>query len=268
MVTRGDDILNQIDNKTNDTAKFHEASTTTRQEIEYRMNLDHYFKHSIGSNVDKLQNFTKYVPRQTLTTFISKYEIFKQILNVHGSIIECGVLFGGGLMAWAQLSSILEPINSQRKVIGFDTFAGFKELSELDKKGTSEFLQEGGLAIDSYDDLQKCIELYDDNRFLNHIEKVSLMKGDINETVPKYLEENPHTIVSLLYLDIDVFKPTVVALKYFVPRMPKGAVIVFDELNSKNWPGETQALIEEIGIYNLKLKRLSFDSYISYAIIE
>ena len=36
--------------------------------------------------------------------------------------------------------------------------------------------------------------------------------------------------------------------------MPKGAIIAFDELNNKNWPGETVALLESIDINILKLK--------------
>ncbi len=80
-----------------DPAKIQEPGTTTEKEIEYRNNLGTYFENSEGSTVDKLQNFTKYVPRQSLTKFISKYEIFNKILSVQGSIIECGVYMGGGL---------------------------------------------------------------------------------------------------------------------------------------------------------------------------
>ena len=36
-----------------------------------------------------------------------------------------------------------------------------------------------------------------------------------------------------------------IALKNFISRMPKGAIIAFDELNNKNWPGETVALLGE-----------------------
>jgi hypothetical protein len=38
-----------------------------------------------------------------------------------------------GLMTFAQLSSILEPTNFERKVIGFDTFSGFTNLTEYEK---------------------------------------------------------------------------------------------------------------------------------------
>jgi len=116
--------------------------------------------------------------------------------------------------------------------------------------------------------LQKCIELYDSNRFLNHIPKIELVKGDARKTIPKYLKQNPHLVVSLLNLDMDIFEPTKVALENFVPRMPKGGIIIFDELNSKDWVGETRAVLKTIGIRNLKIERFSFDSHISYAILD
>lgn len=251
-----------------DPMRFVEKGTSTERDVAYRKKLEIYFKEGIGSNVEKLENFCKFVPRQTLTRFISKYEIFKKVINVQGSIVECGVLFGGGLFTWAQLSSILEPVNHQRKIIGFDTFKGFTSLAAEDKKGKSVFSMKGKLALDSYNDIIRCTELYDMNRSLNHIEKVVLVKGDINITVPRYIEENPHLIVSLLYLDVDIFNPTVTALKHLLPRMPRGAVVAFDELNADNWPGETMAVIQEVGLNNLRIKRFPFDTHISYAVIE
>lgn len=251
-----------------DPLRFVEKNTATKGDVLYRKELEKYFQISTDSNVEKLENFCKYVPRQTLTRFISKYEIFKIVLDVQGSVVECGVLFGGSLMTWAQLSAIFEPVNHQRKIIGFDTFKGFTALSKEDKKGKSEYSEKGKLAVDSYRNIKRCVELYDMNRNLNHIEKVILVKGDINITVPKYLKENPYLVVSLLYLDVDIFKPTVTALKHFLPRMPKGAVIVFDELNADNWPGETLAVMQEVGINKLSIKRFSFDTHLSYAVLE
>ncbi|OGW47584.1 MAG: dTDP-6-deoxy-L-hexose 3-O-methyltransferase [Nitrospirae bacterium RBG_13_41_22] len=252
----------------NEPLRFVEKRTSNQKDVVYRQALEAYFSKSSGSNIEKLFNFCKYVPRQELTRFISRYEIFKMVLNVQGSVIECGVLFGGSLMTWAQLSAILEPVNHQRKIIGFDTFKGFSSLSKEDKKGRSEFLKKGKLAVDSYNDLKKSIELYDMNRNLGHIEKVILVRGDINITVPKYIKGNPYLVVSLLYLDVDIFKPTRTALKYFLSRMPKGAVLVFDELNSDNWPGETEAVMQEVGLNKLRIRRFSFDTHLSYAIIE
>ena len=45
--------------------------------------------------------------------------------------------------------------------------------------------------------------------------------------------------------------------------MPKGAIIIFYEINSHGLPGETMALEETMGIRNLRIERFSFDTKIS-----
>ena len=260
--------MSQTRMESRDPSRSHEPGASTEKEIDFRVNLGSYFEESIGSTVERLENFTKYIPRQKLTEFIAKYEVFKKIIGVQGSIIECGVFHGGGLMAFAQLSAIFEPVNHKRKIIGFDTFSGFPPLSSEDARGTSGHAQTGGFAVDSYEDLKTSIELFDMNRSISHIPKVILVKGDVKETLPTYLEENPHTVVSLLHLDMDVYEPTKLAIELLMPRMPKGAIIFFDELNDDRWPGETLAVLDTIGLKNLRIERFAFDTSISFAVIE
>ena len=128
-------------------SRIQEKATTTNSEVSYRESLNNYFAKSPGTDLEKLQNFTKYVPRQNIARLLSKYEIFKQIVGTQGSVIECGVYLGGGLMTFAHLSAILEQVNHQRRIIGFDTFEGFTPLSEVDKKGGSQHASEGGMAV-------------------------------------------------------------------------------------------------------------------------
>jgi hypothetical protein len=220
------------------------------------------------SNLERLQNFTLYMPRQDLTNFLVRYEIFKRVIGIQGSIIECGVLRGAGLMAWAHFSTVFEPTNHQRRVVGFDTFSGFPKLSKQDRASEAKEAHRGGLAVDSYDHLQHCVELFDMNRFIGHVPKVELVRGDAAKTIPQYLKDNPQLIVSLLYLDFDVYEPTLTALKHFLPRMPKGAVIAFDELNLKDWSGESIAVLESLKLRDYRIERCSFGSVISFAQIE
>ena len=105
-----------------------------------------WFDSNTGSWDEKMENFPKYVRRQNLTRFLVLYEIFKKILNVKGSIIECGVNQGNGIMSWAKLSAILEPVNLTRMVYGFDTFEGFPNVSEMDHSCTSGHVKKGDLA--------------------------------------------------------------------------------------------------------------------------
>ena len=159
---------------------------------EYRKMLEEYFINSEGTNVWKLQNFAKYVPRQTLTRFLVRNDIFKLILDKQGSIVELGVLDGGSLMTWAQLSSIYEHLNYQSRVIGFDAFNTKINLSDKDKIGaSSQMYDDNTMSIDSYNDIVESIKVYDKNRFLGSINKVELIKGDASDTVPVYLENNP-----------------------------------------------------------------------------
>jgi hypothetical protein len=215
----------------------------------------------------KLENFTKYVRRQHLKRFLAMYEVFKLAMPVKGSIVECGVFRGFGLMAWAKLSAMLEPENLTRRVYGFDTFQGFPSVAAEDQSTFTDS-QPGDLCSDSYDELQQLILEYDRDRYLGHIPKVELIRGDIAKTIPEFMTSHPHLVVSLLYLDADMFEPTKAALEHFLPRMPKGAVIAFDELDNPIWPGETLGAMEAVGLNKLRLRRLDWDPYIAFAEIE
>ena len=238
----------------------------TEQERMVGAEIEKIFNESADAVETRLENFPKYVRRQHLTRFLALYEIFKRILNVKGSIVECGVNRGYGLMAWAKLSALLEPTNLTRRIYGFDTFAGFPSVTDHDRTGPAwQTAEAGGLKADSYSELQRLVELYDRDRFLGHIPKVELLKGDATETIPAFIADHPHIVVSLLFLDFDLYEPTKVALENFVPRMPKGAILAFDELDNPLWPGETKAAMDTLGLGRLQLERMEFDPYISFA---
>jgi len=229
--------------------------------------VERVFAESAGSVSDKLDAFPKFASRQALAKFLARYEIFKQILAVNGSIIECGVLHGGGLLTWAKLSAIFEPSNHTRRIIGFDTFTGFPSVHASDLSGDSSHVAVGGLRGSTLADVSAAVELFDLNRPIAHIPKIELVAGNLCSTAGIYLRSNEHLVVGLLYLDVDLYEPTKAALEAFLPRMPRGAVLAFDELNAKTFPGETRAVQEAIGLANLKIRRFPFDPYISFAII-
>ncbi len=215
----------------------------------------------------KLENFPKYVRRQHLKRFLALYELFKLAMPVKGSVIECGVFRGFGIMSWAKLSAMLEPENLTRRIYGFDTFEGFPTFSDADVNPVAA-PERGGLYANSYDELTALIAEYDRDRFLGHMDKVHLIKGNAIETIPAFVQKKGHLVVSLLFLDMDLFEATSVALEHFLPRMPRGAVLAFDELDNPMWPGETLAVLEKVGIRNLRLQRFEWDPYIAYAVLE
>lgn len=252
------------------TALGHESKHTS-EEKKFVENLSEAFNSSDLPLPLKLQNFTRHVRRQDIARMLAKYEIFKLNLPVNGSIVECGVFAGGRIMAWLHFSSIFEPYNHTRKIVGFDTFSGFTALDAKDcEHGSSEHLHEEGLKIGNSvaDEIQYLVSLHDQNRPLRHIPKVELVSGDACKTIPSYIESNPHLLISLLYLDFDIYQPTKIALENLYPRVAKGGIVAFDELNCPEFPGETVALLETLGLAQAKLCRFPFDPYISYFVKE
>jgi hypothetical protein len=218
----------------------------------------------------KLDNFPKYVRRQSLARFLARYELFKMQLTVQGSIVEGGVHHGGGLFTWAKLSSALEPYAIHRRIYGFDTFEGFPPPAAADRPVESNPASAPGEFATGYDvglELDQLVQEYDENRYLSQFKKVFLIKGDAVQTIPAFLEENPHLLVSLLFLDFDLYGPTRTALEHLAPRMCKGAVIAFDEINNPWWPGETVALLDTIGVAQHRLRRFPMDPNISYVVL-
>lgn len=190
--------------------------------------------------------------------------MFKKILPHHGSIFEFGVFQGAGLLSWLHFSSIFEPYNISRKVVGFDSFKGFPETSKKD----SPTSKKGMLKSNWERTLKTTLELHQRNSALPHIKKSEIIVGDICQTLPVYLKKNPHTLIALAYIDVDIYKPTKVILKNIIRRMPKGSILAFDELNDPLDKGETIALLESINLNRYKILRNSFDSYPSYIEIQ
>jgi len=239
----------------------------TAADNEFEAGMESYLEASLGTNMDKLRSFAKFTPRQILSTFLAKNELFQHVLGVHGHIIECGVFLGAGLMTWANLSAIFEPFNHIRRIVGFDTFAGIARITPYDE-GDKSTQRLGGCAVNSIEDLKECIRLYDINRPIGHIPRVELVAGDATQTIPAFVEENKHLVVAMLYLDFAVYAPTKSAIENFLPRMPKGSIIVFDELAQAACPGETQAALDTVGLRNLRIKRFPYCTAISYAILD
>ncbi len=204
--------------------------------------------------------------RQVLSRLLHYYEIYKLILPVPGSIFEFGVQWGATLATLISLRGMFEPYNYARKIVGFDTFEGFASVSAQD----SGFSKNGQYTVaPGYEQkLGTILTLQEELSPLSHIKKFELVKGDACSTVPRYIADNPHTIVACAIFDFDIYEPTKVAMEAVLPRLVKGSVLVFDELNCRHFPGETQALLDCLGLNKLRLVANPHQPYTSYAIYE
>lgn len=246
-----------------------EMPTRTEKEHGFLERLEELARQSQTTNVERFTNFPLWAPRQNIARFLAQADIYREhILPIHGSIIECGVAFGSGLMTWAHLVSIFESVDHVRRVVGFDTFQGFPQMAPQDAKAESGLAYAGGMAVPVDAEIAALAELHDTNRAVGHIPRVELVKGDACMTIPLYIKENPHLLIAALVLDFDIFEPTREALKSFVPLMPRGGVVIFDEVGCKDWPGETTAALESGVLQRGRLRRFPFVSTLSYVVLE
>lgn len=200
------------------------------------------------------------------TLFIN--ELYRQIVEVPGAIVEFGVRWGQSMALYSNLRALYEPYNLSRLILGFDTFEGFPSLSPKD--GTAANLKVGAYSVGSgYEAyLEKLLAHYENNAPRSGSARFRLIKGDACKTLPEYLDRHPETIVALAYFDFDIYKPTKVCLERILPHLTKGSIIAFDELNKPEVPGETVAVREVIGLNRCRLRRSQFRGFPSYLVFE
>jgi hypothetical protein len=198
---------------------------------------------------DVLDSFIIYTRRINLTRFIIHYELFKLVKDLPGSFVECGVYRGAGLFTWAKLLEIYCPGDRIRKVIGFDNFRGFEKLSEQDGEEKLENSKKvgGWNAGVYYEELLQHVDLFHRDSFIPRAKRIELVEGDLCKTADEYVRNNQGLRISLLNLDVDVYEPTLAALKAFYPLVVPGGVIILDEYAMTQWPGESKAFEEYFG---------------------
>jgi hypothetical protein len=201
-----------------------------------------------------------FATRYTVTEMLIRVELFRKISTVAGAIVECGVAHGNSLMLLGHLSSVVEPYALNRSIIGFDTFAGFVGASEYDP----EDLPEAAFADTNKATLEEAIRLFDSNRALGHVPRISIVAGDARETIPSYVSGHPELTIALLYLDFDLYEPTLVALRDLLPLVCAGGIVAFDEFNYRHFAGETKAVLESLRLQNTPLRRLPFAPLLAY----
>lgn len=237
-------------------------------EKKYRKELYEFFKNCPIPEDQILSNLGLFLTSKVLSRILFMNHIYKKNINIPGVIFEFGTHWGQNVLLFSALRSIYEPYNRHRKIIGFDTFEGFPSISEED--GNSELMVTGKLRTteDYHLYLDSLMSIQEKLNPLNHIKKYDIIKGNAVHTVKKYLDENPQTIISMVYFDFDIYEPTRQCLSLIKPHLVKGSVMGFDELNDQDSPGETVALNESFGLSNIKLKRYKYTSRTSYFIVE
>lgn len=230
------------------------------EEIEIKLQ-EHCSKYNIQP-LDAIKLFPVLARRQWLKRFLAHNELFLKTLEIPGDIAELGVFRGMGLMTWANFLECYCISDRTKIVYGFDNWKGFVSLSQEDGADVDEVQKfEGGFSPEKYyEELQEAIDIFDNDRFIPWKDRVNLIEGNIEETVPTFCKDNPGIRFSLVHFDCDLYEPTKVGLQYFWDRLSKGGIMLFDEYAIKDWPGETKAVDEFFEDKNVQVKKLNWNN--------
>jgi len=171
----------------------------------------------------------------------SLLKFVKDLENIDGDILELGTYKGGTAI---MLARFLKKINSKKKIYSCDTFSGLPDDDQFATQKNVKNL----FSNNDYELVLKKIEKFDTS------DKITLLKGLFNESLPEHLSENKFSFV---LVDCDIYSSTKQGLDFVFPRLTKGGVIMFDDYDISNrenpfW-GETKAVDEFCADKKIKL---------------
>ena len=162
---------------------------------------------------------------------LHRFKFFMETRHLPGDIVEVGVFKGSGMATFVKFLEVFMP-NSNKKVIGFDIFDTDESSFILQTKDTEidrnsmetvySKVEGSELSLESVRNRLESISA-------NISDKVKLIKGDVQETMPKFLQDNPGFRASMIYIDVDIERPTYHALVNLWDRLLPGGIILFDE---------------------------------------
>lgn len=250
-----------------DADNFVAKSLAASEEVEAYTKLRDLNKRSPIPDSEVLANLGLFSVRASFVRTQFIYNLYLKALHTHGVIMEFGVRWGQNLALFTTFRNIHEPYNLSRKIVGFDTFEGFPSVSTHDGAGDESRIGAYSVTAGYETYLGEVLRAQERLGPRSHVKRHELVKGDVVETLPRYLDDHPETIIALAYFDLDLYEPTKACLNAIKPHLAKNSVVGFDELVSDYFPGETQALKEAWGLSNFEIVRDPASAQQSYLVV-
>ena len=168
--------------------------------------------------------------------------------GIAGDIVECGVWKGGNLILCGMM---LENLNLNRLIWGYDTFTGMSEPTDNDYSTCSPKVKNFSLVKNKWLKNQVtqekndwCYAAKDEvaNNFRRKVgtDNLRLVVGKVEDTL--LVEDNLPEKVSILRLDTDWYESTKAELEILFPRLEEGGVLIIDDYGY--WGGCRKAVDE------------------------
>ncbi|HPG00741.1 MAG TPA: TylF/MycF/NovP-related O-methyltransferase [Kiritimatiellia bacterium] len=209
----------------------------------------------------EISKYAGYLRKSSIARHLAIYDLYKQTMHLPGSVAEFGVYNGSTFLFLARLIEIFNASqhetagSSSRHLYGFESFAGFSELSpeDLPQSPAPSTKRVGGLQGDR----KAFFEQFDFLRQSSAIaDRFHIVEGDVCKTLPEFAKNHSGVRLSLVLLDVDLYEPSKVILDHIYDIVVPGGIIVFDEYGIPEWPGETQAVDEFLAKHPMSLQAI------------
>lgn len=190
-----------------------------------------------SANVPELWNFLDhwplYVGTANLARNLAITDLFKSTLATPGDVVEFGCWKGSTTLLLTKLLAIYDP-SGPKVVHVFDSFEGLTQFHAADAVAVSQLGDYQG----SRRYLEHCAKLADlEDMILIH-------EGHIETTLPIFVKEHQEKRFSFVYCDTDLYKATSTILEGMWRLLTIGGLMVFDQWNMSEFPGEGIAVNE------------------------
>jgi hypothetical protein len=143
-------------------------------------------------------------------------ELFKRVTRLEGAIVKCGITADEAFTRFTRLKSIANGTGNKKMVAFEKRLVENKDVRFLSpNNNTSQSSSSIGQLHQNL--LEKGMQ-----------EEVEFVSGNVTNSIPDYLIENPELKIAFLNIDLDDFESTLSALEYFYPRIVEGGILVLD----------------------------------------
>ena len=180
-------------------------------------------------NVTDLRFDDRYLDKREFRYILWINDVYQKIREVPGHIVELGVARGRNSILFANLIEMHGEAHL-RHYYGFDTFSGYTD---------ADLQRDTHLPKDHWTDLS-ADWVRERVRRAGYAKTCNFIEGDLMETLPAFLKQNPKFRAALVYVDCNAYRPSLFAMQTLRDHVAPGGIICIDELRQG---GETEALI-------------------------
>jgi len=177
------------------------------------------------------------------------------VSDIPGDVIEVGIFKG---KTSEIVCKYLQSESNSKRYIGLDTFNGYQEEDMVDVNTAARRNHTSKRWHCSKQSVEKRLSFFDRKR-------LSIIEGDCKVKIPQLIEKGVLQLLSLIYIDCNLYIPSLKAMEDLWPLLSSGGILAIDE---HLVGGETKAIKEFALKNNLVLKYYGDSPGPSYYILK